>query len=76
MWYKWYFFDSLKNDYSGFVNWYNNHLDRDVYVNQNTDGIRALLILKNDEQDEIKLKDNLLQKKPRILEVKDLEKGP
>lgn len=60
------FFDSLKNDYPGFVNWYNNHLDRDVYVNQNADGIRALLILKDDEQDEIKLKDNLLPQKPRI----------
>ena len=60
------FFDSLKSDYPNFINWYNNHPNRDVYVNQDTNGIRALLILKDDEQEKIKLKDNSLPQKSRI----------
>lgn len=60
------FFDSLKKDYPNFIDWFNRHPDRSVYINQNKDGIRALLILKDDEQDEIKLNNELLPKKARI----------
>ena len=60
------FFDTLKADYPGFIDWYNGHLDRDVYINQDTNGIRALLILKDGEQDEIILKDRTLPRKSRI----------
>lgn len=60
------FFDSLKNDYPGFVAWYNGHPERLVYINEGEEGIDALLILKDGEQDIIDLKDLSLPQIPRI----------
>lgn len=47
-------FDSLKEEYQNFTEWFNSHQDRDAYVNWNTDGtIGAVLILKPNETEAI-----------------------
>lgn len=60
------FFDSLKNDYSTFAKWYEAHPERPVYINQSENKINALLILKDDENDFIILRDKTLPQVPRI----------
>ena len=60
------FFDSLKDDYPNFTQWFYNHPERPVYINEGKQGINALLILKDEESDQIILKDTTLPIKPRI----------
>ena len=47
------FFDSLKSDYKDFIIWFNNHLNRKVYVTYQNNKITSLLVLKIEEEKEI-----------------------
>lgn len=47
-------FDSLKEDYPNFTKWFEDHPDRDAYVNWNPDGtLGAILIIKPSEVEDI-----------------------
>ena len=47
------FFDSLKRDYKDFIIWFNNHLNRKVYVTYQNNKITSLLVLKIEDELEI-----------------------
>lgn len=47
------FFDSLKSDYKDFIIWFNNHLNRKVYVTYQNNKITSLLVLKIEDELEI-----------------------
>lgn len=60
------FFDSLKADYPNFVQWFNNHPERNVYINESNGNINAILILKDNENEPITLTCGSLPAEPRI----------
>lgn len=47
------FFDSLKSEYKNFTIWFNNHLNRKVYVTYQNNKITSLLVLKIEDELEI-----------------------
>lgn len=47
------FFDSLKSEYKDFTTWFNNHLNRKVYVTYQNNKITSLLVLKIEDELEI-----------------------
>ena len=61
------FFYSLKRDYEGFVGWYNKKASEGstALVYEDEKGVAAFLALKNDECEEIGLKDTVLPAKRR-----------
>lgn len=59
------FFDSLKEDYVEFEDWFKKVADRDVYVVECDNKLHAMMMLK-DECEEIKLKNIVLPTRARI----------
>lgn len=60
------FFDSLREDYEGFNNWFNSHPKREAYVFKTDDKIKAFLCIKDDESEEIQLIGKVLPKVSRV----------
>lgn len=60
------FFDTLKNDYDKFQEWFDSHKDKKAYVKRIDNKIVGFLYLKIGEQEKIKLINSTLSSKNRI----------